>query len=216
MMGKIFDMHSPFMRFLAMIGNLFLVNFLFLVCCIPVVTVGAAFAALNKVAQDVVADQGDANVWKPFWTAFRENFKQATIAWLMILVLAAVILLNALLSYSTGTGSMAPVSQGAMWVAFALLLAVSAYLYAIMVRFENRLGQHLRNAVILALMNMPRTILITALNLVPFVIVYTCTLKTILNLGFYWLLIGPALCCAFASWILRPVFAKFEPGDIEN
>ena len=53
-MGKIFEMDSPVMRFLNRLGDLMILNFLMIVCCIPVVTAGAAFTAMHYVLLKIV------------------------------------------------------------------------------------------------------------------------------------------------------------------
>ena len=49
-MRDFFNIESPFMQLLTRVGDLIIVNVLFLVCCVPIVTIGAAIAALHKVA----------------------------------------------------------------------------------------------------------------------------------------------------------------------
>ena len=55
-MGKFFDMDSPIMRFLNRVGDLMILNLLMIVCCIPVITVGAAFTAQHYVLLKIVRD----------------------------------------------------------------------------------------------------------------------------------------------------------------
>lgn len=212
-MGKIFDINSPVMCFFAMVANLFMVNLLFIICCLPVVTVGASFAALNKVAKDVVLDKGDTAVFKPFFRAFCENFKQATIIWLIVAIVLAFAAWSVILSAAMGDAVL-NLSQTIFGIVAIVVLAVALYLFPLIVRFQNGLGRHLRNAIILAVANLPRTILITAFNAIPFLVTYNCTLDTILNWGFYWIIAGPAVGAYFTNWLLNPVFSKFEPKEI--
>lgn len=53
-MGKIFDMDSPVMRVLNRVGDLLILNVLMIVCCIPVITAGAAFTAMHYVLLKIV------------------------------------------------------------------------------------------------------------------------------------------------------------------
>ena len=47
-MNNLFSLENPLMRFLARVFDMIVTNALFLICCVPVVTAGAAIAALNK------------------------------------------------------------------------------------------------------------------------------------------------------------------------
>lgn len=212
-MGKIFDINSPVMRFFAMVANLFMVNLLFIICCLPVVTVGASFAALNKVVKNVVLDKGDADVIKPFFRAFGENIKQATVIWLIMAIVLAVAAWSVLLSAGMGE-AVSKFSQTVFGIIAIIVLAVALYIFPLIVRFQNTLGRHLRNAIILAIASLPRTVLITVFNAIPFLVAYNCTLDVILNWGFYWIIAGPAVGAYFTNWLLNPVFSKFESKEI--
>ena len=53
-MKNLLDLEGPLFQYLSRVGDLIILNALFLLCCIPVVTVGASTAALNKMTQDLV------------------------------------------------------------------------------------------------------------------------------------------------------------------
>ena len=72
-MRSLFNLDNPFMNLLARACDLIVANMLFLLCCLPVVTIGASTAALHKVCQDIVLDR-DNVVLRPFFRAFRQNF----------------------------------------------------------------------------------------------------------------------------------------------
>lgn len=201
------------MRFLAMVANLFMANLLFIICCLPVVTVGASFAALNKVVKDVLSEKGDAAVFKPFFRAFCENFKQATVIWLIMVIVLVVAAWSVLLSAAMGD-AVSKLSQTVFGIVAIVVLAVALYLFPLIARFQNTLGRHLRNAVILAIASLPRTVLITVFNAIPFLVAYNCTLEVVLSMGFYWIIAGPAVGACFTNWLLGPVFSKFEPKEI--
>ena len=81
-MKNLFNLDNPFVQFLSRVGDLIIVNTLFLLCCVPVVTVGASAAALHKVSQAIILDEDNGTI-KTFFRGFRENFRQATALWLM-------------------------------------------------------------------------------------------------------------------------------------
>ena len=100
-MGNIFRWDSPLMKFMMLITNLVCLNVLWLVCCLPVVTAGAATTAMYYVVFQYITKQDDA-VLKPFFRAFKENFRQVTPVWILNLLIGAA--LAAEIFYLTQSG----------------------------------------------------------------------------------------------------------------
>ena len=84
-MGDMFSMDNPVMNFLEKLMNLMILNVCFLVSCIPVITIGAAWTALFTVNLRMVKKE-EAYVFRTYWNAFAKNFKQSTKIWLFVLV----------------------------------------------------------------------------------------------------------------------------------
>ena len=89
-MGRFFNMDSPLFSFLNRVADLIILNLLTLVCCIPIFTVGAAMTGLNYVCLKMVRNE-EGYIVRGFFKSFKQNFKQATIIWLIIL-LAIIVL----------------------------------------------------------------------------------------------------------------------------
>lgn len=81
----LFRFDSPVMIMIGKIADFIVLNFLWVICCIPVVTIGAATAAKYTIAMRIVRNEG-SGIIGPFFRAFKENFKQATIIWCMMLL----------------------------------------------------------------------------------------------------------------------------------
>lgn len=89
-MGSFFNMDSPVMRFLSRLCDLMILNILCLICCIPIVTIGASITALYSVTLKMVKGE-DSYIAKGFFKGFRQNFKISTIIWLILLVIGALL-----------------------------------------------------------------------------------------------------------------------------
>ena len=94
-MSRFFDLDSPIMRTLSFLFDCMVMSFLFLLCCLPVFTTGAAFSALYHCA-GYMADGSDAGI-RDFFGAFRRSFKRATPIWLLALALGLLLTANLLL-----------------------------------------------------------------------------------------------------------------------
>ena len=80
-MSKLFRMDSPLMRFLTKIADLMVLNILFCVTSIPLITIGASWTALYSVTLKMVRDE-EGSVSRSYFRSFRQNFRQATLLWL--------------------------------------------------------------------------------------------------------------------------------------
>ena len=212
-MREFFNIESPFMQLLTRVGDLIIVNALYLVCCVPIVTIGAATAALHKVAQAIVYDT-DNGIFKTFFRAFRENFRQATALWLMMLFFAAAMGCNYMLISGFVAGTPATVLKGALVVAIGLVLGMAAYMFPLMVRYTNTLRELATNALILAVVKLPRTVGLFLLSCMPLLIL-ALSLETFLNTMVFWLAIGFGFTAYMSASLLKPVFAELETGNVQ-
>ena len=167
-MGNIFRWDSPFMQKVAKVGNLILLNILWILCSIPVLTMGAATAALyHMVFQYQTADED--TVFKPFFRAFAKNFIQATLLWLPTLAVTALLILDLRYLFAFGGNTL-------MWVviivASVIFLMLQTQLLPQVARFENKLGTVIKNAALLTILHMPSAFLMAALNILPIIIFF--------------------------------------------
>ena len=87
---KIFDIDGPVIQFLNKMADLMLINILTMVCCIPIITAGAAFTAMHYMALKIVRDE-ECYITRGYFKSFRENFRQSTIIWLLLLLVAVIL-----------------------------------------------------------------------------------------------------------------------------
>lgn len=90
-MNAIFNPENRFWIFMDKVMDAMIISILWLVCSLPVVTMGAATAAVFRFTLDQVRDE-EGYVWKSFFKAFRQNFRQATVLWLAGLAVGAFLM----------------------------------------------------------------------------------------------------------------------------
>ena len=78
-MRGVFNPDSPLMRALGVVWDLIVLNLLFLVCCIPVVTIGPAITALHYVTTKMAGEKDGTPVVGNFFKSFRANFRQGVL-----------------------------------------------------------------------------------------------------------------------------------------
>lgn len=168
---KIFNLDSPVMQSLSKMADLLLLNLLAGICCIPIVTIGASMTALHYMSLKMVRDE-ECYIVKGFFKSFKQNFKQATIIWLLILVTIAVIGADIYIMNNMGE-SVSRVIRFIVTIVGIIVAFGSTFVFPVLAKFDNPVLRTIKNAYIISILQLPKTILMMALNVVPWVILAT-------------------------------------------
>lgn len=209
-MKNIFNLNSRLMQGLAMLTNLVALNILWLLCCIPVFTAGAATTALYHTIFQFHTQQDDA-VLRPFFRAFRANFKQATLLWLAVLIPVCLVAFDLvyLVSWGQGTAVLFLLVLCAVFV-----LGMQIHLFPLIARFEMTVGALIRTAASLVMLHLPTTLLVLALNLMPLGI-YAYDPMLFLRVGILWIGVWFSLVAFFNGKLLLKIWKKHMPVEDE-
>ena len=93
MLSGIFNYDNPFWRFIGKLCDVMILNVLWVLCSIPVVTMGASTTAVYYVTLKLVRDE-DGYTFRSYFRSFKENFKQATAIWLLLLGTGIILLID--------------------------------------------------------------------------------------------------------------------------
>ena len=201
-MGNLFRPDSPLMRFMMLITNLIALNVLWLLGCIPIVTAGASTVAMHTVLLSYINRKDDA-VLKPFFRAFRENFRTVTPLWLMNLLVGAVMVAE-IVYLAAGAELWLKVVFGVLLLIYG---AATSYLYPLLARYETTAKQALLNSFMLPVRHLLSSVCVVTLNVLPvFLLVAFPELfwKSIL----VWTVIGFSLIAYLDLKILLPMKQK--------
>ena len=208
-MSKLFRMDSPLMRFLTKIADLMVLNILFCVTSIPLITIGASWTALYSVTLKMVRDE-EGSVSRSYFRSFRQNFRQATLLWLGVLVVLALLALDIRVLNGMAGGTAPGLLRVGVEILTLLGIMVLQYLFPSLARFEASLADTLKNACIMALAHLPKTALMTAA--VVGAVWITLINNTTIAVGLMvWPLIGFSLMAFGNSGILRKIFDNYVP-----
>lgn len=211
-MNKLFNYDNPVFQVLGRLTDLAILGMLFLVCCLPVVTVGAAASAIFRAVYDLTLERG-AGAVRNYFRAFRDNFKQATGAWLLALLGFFSLFCDWFLLklYFEGT---AFTVLGYIVLALTLgLVGLLCYLFALIARYENTLWEHICNAFILSIRFFHKTLLMVLLQLLP-LLMATYMPFVLINTLLFWILFCAGFTYQANAYLLRPVFEKLESGEL--
>ena len=210
-MGNIFRWDSPLMRFMTLVTNIICLNVLWLVCCLPIVTAGSATAAMYYMIFQYITKQDDA-VLKPFFKAFKENFKKVTPIWLLHLVIGVALCAEVFYLHRGEE----------MWlkVIFGILMfiyvGVSAYLYPIFARYDTSRKRAIFNSFALSTRHLFTTFCVVILNAVPVALVLFVP-ETFWKTIFFWTVGGFSLIAYLCGRMILTVLKKYEtPPESEE
>ncbi|MFQ9514541.1 MAG: YesL family protein [Eubacterium sp.] len=163
-----FNIDGKFFGFISRLGDLVILNVLFWVCCIPVFTIGAATTAMYSVTKKM-AENKESYIIRSFFQAFKENFKQSTIMWLILMVLALIPLIDFYIISFMEKGIAQTLFRGFMLLSLIVIIFVIIYALTLQCTFENTIKNTLKNALFISLGHAPWSIVITILTLSPYI-----------------------------------------------
>lgn len=207
-MKEAFNLNSPWVQRFAMLTNLVMLNILWLICCLPIFTAGAATSALYYTIFQYHTKEDDA-VLRPFFRAFKENFKQSTL--LLLPLLAVLILLGFdivyLVSQGTGIALLFP-----LIIAVLVIMGMLVHLFPLIARFHMDTKALLRTSFSLMVLHLPATVTVIALTLLPaFLLLFLPSL--FLRVGVAWAGIWFALIAYIFGKFLMKIWDKHTPSD---
>ncbi len=203
-MNRIFNMDNGFFRTLSKLVDCIWLNFLFVLTCIPIFTIGASMTALYYTMQKVIRnDRG--YVSSEYWHAFKTNFKQATLTWLIVGAVGLVTFKDIdFMKVMDKAGH--PLGKAYMFFYVLLTLEIlwCTYLFPYMSRFINGMKATMKNAALIAVLNLPWTLLILVLLVVAGLIMY------LIPIGIFFV---PVLFTWVLNRILERVFRKYMTDE---
>ena len=203
-MGKVFALDSPLMNGLSKLADLIWLNILATICCIPIITIGASLTALHYVVLKMVKDE-EGYITRSFFKSFKENFKQATLMWLMLLVV--FILLVADFMIFRFSGIVFPGwCQIALIAIAVLIMFATMHLFPLLSRYENSIRATYKNSLFMGILHLPETILMMLCWIVPIVI--TIYVESFFPIVFFLGISGPAFLNAL---LYKKSFQQLEP-----
>lgn len=187
-------------------STLLILNLLWLVSSLPLITAADASASMHHVMLKVVRGTDDDEIVKPFFRFFRENFLKS-LPYTFLMFAAGVSVMS--LFFLLGGGASATALAAA---APLTLIAVTLFGWVIplFAQFDNTVGRTFSNAFNLALQNPRETGTIAVLNSLLFVLFLFA--PGIFGYALYlWLAIGHAVICRIVCGVLVPVFNRLMP-----
>ena len=196
---KFFSTEGGIYKFMTRLWDMIKLNFLWLICSLPIVTIGASTIAAFTITLKMVEEK-EGYVARAFFKAFKANFKQGIVIGPITVVFAAALYLDFTL--------------GKQYIGFVILGILSAFLfgiaiiytYPLLARYENKLLKTIRNSMRIAMRYFGRTIFLVVVLVIEYIIFFRFTNITLL-IG---ILVGPATMILTVSGFAMYFFREIE------
>ena len=210
-MGHFFSMDNKFFTFMGRVADLCILNIICLICCIPIVTAGASITAMYYVTLKMVRNE-EAYIVRSFFKSFKENFKQATIINLILIVVGVILYLDMHVAKAM-PGSAGQIFH-VIFVAFAIVYFVlTLYVYPVLARFYNSTGNTIKNALLMSIRHLPYTFVMVLIELCPLLLLFVRSFRLQSTLFILFLIVGFGLIAYCNSFFLAKIFDNYMPEN---
>ena len=203
-MFSLFKYDSPLVQTCNKIVDCISLSILWLVTSLPIVTIGASTTALYyAINTGIRYDQG--GIWSSYWRSFRVNFKQATVLWLLLLVVYGLLGGSCYSAYTLCISGVLPKEMFYfLLIVLALVMAWANMLFPYLAKFQNSTKMILKNCFGIGLLNFPIALLqpvfflLMVLGISMFPIAILC---------------APGVYMVLSCYTLEPVFRKYMSAE---
>lgn len=199
---KFFSVESPLYKFMQSLWDILKLNFMWIIFCIPIVTIGgstiAAFSVLLRMSEDQ-----EGNVIKDFWKAFKENWKQGIFIGLLPPICFEAVFLDFQLYNAVENGGLGILIVGCFSAYIFIFCLI--YVFPLLARYDNTVINSIKNSFRIGMKFFGRTFLLLVIIAVEVLIIFwNPTTK------FVGALIGPACIMYTISGVAMHIFRKIE------
>lgn len=204
-MGSFFNYEGGVLSALNKMCDIIFLGLLWIVFCIPIVTIGASTTALYYTTAKVIRKE-NGYVFKQFWNAFKSNFFNGTVYTVILLLLSTIFIMN-----FTYVSQVEKTSSTVLFYIYVIMVyaivATVIYLFPALSRFEMKRFDLVKLSFFMATRHLPSTILMQLILLGGAFLLYLIPPA---------ILIIPPLASLLISFVIEKVFKKYMPESKED
>lgn len=210
-MNHLLNPEGPVMQFITKITYSAYLNILWFLCCIPIFTIGASTTALFYVTLKMAKNE-EGNITRAFFRSFKENFKQGTIIWLILLIVGIVLGVDGYALYHLRfTNAFWTIITAIFIIAVAAYVIILMYIFPLLSRFQNTTMAMFKNSIMVGMRFLLCTALMAAVYFIMAIVVIRFFTPAII--------FGEGLCALLCSYPLSNVLLlcqEKEETDAED
>lgn len=206
-MGNLFSFDGGIMRFLSKASDICIISFLWLLCCIPVVTIGAATTAAYYTMVKVVRKER-GTLLQEFVKSLKQNFRDSLMIHVVYLLITGVLVFNIYYTYQQLGNTENSLAFQMLFIYLALLLvmiAICIYTYPVLSRFEMKRFALVRFSILIMFRHFPVSLLLLAIFMISFVAIVVCPFGVIFV---------PGVCLYSYSYFMEKILRKYMSEEM--
>lgn len=204
-MNSLLSPDNAVMQFITKIVYCVYLNILWFICCIPIFTIGASTTALFYVTLKMVKNE-EGNITKAFFKSFRQNLKQGTIIWLILLALGIVLGVDGYVLYHMRY-------ENAVWTLLTAVFIVATVAYAIVLMYIFPLLSHFNNTTFSMFKNAMMLGIRFLLCTVVMAVIYFAMVFVTIRIFTPIVIFGQGLCAFLCSYFLSNILRMCEEKE---
>ena len=196
-MNHLFNLDGPVLQFINKIVYSVYLNILWFICSIPIVTIGASTTALFYVTLKISKNE-EGSITKAFFHSFKENLRQGTVIWLILLAFGIILGIDGYVLYHMRFENVFwTLCTAVFCVAAAAYAIILMYIFPLLARFDNTIGAMFKNALFIGVRFLFCTVLMAA--------IYFVMLLTVVRIFTPAVIFGEGLCALLCSCLLSNI-----------
>lgn len=200
------NINAPWWRFMDTLARFTALNALFLLTCLPVVTIGPSLAALYSTTI-AYCEHDDIALSREYISRFLREFKQSIISWIIVAVLAAAIIFS-FVFWGNFNSTISYIGLGILVLAGGVLVCSFEWLYPLQVRFSNTLPRVWQLSFMIPWARFGTTLCLITVDAIFIAVILTLPILRIFAIifGFSWIAYAKSL-------LILPAFEKTGRGE---
>ncbi len=206
-MEDLFRSDGKLMEILDKISNVVILNFLCIVGCLPIVTIGASVTATYSVAMKLVKSE-EGYIVKDYISNFKKEFKMSTTIWVMVMIVTGILAVDFYIASIVNNHLVSNVLKFTFTTIAIVVLFMTTYVFPIVAKFENTLKNNIINAINMSIQNLPYTAIMVFINIIPLIaiMIFASSFGAVI---FFYVSFGIGMNICLNSLILNKVFNKY-------
>jgi uncharacterized membrane protein YesL len=204
-MSGFFNMDNGIFTALSKIVDIIVISLIWVICCIPIFTIGPATTALYYTVVKVIRRER-SYLFREFFSSFKANFKVGAISGIIITLVYIVLIFDRSFA-SNLEGTEGFILLSVFTAMIFLLTCVTVYIFPILSRFNMKVKQLFKISLFMAMKHLPTTILLLIITVAFVLLTYLIGIAVFIT---------PALCILVSSLLLERIFKKYMPEKTEE
>lgn len=207
-MNHLLNPEGSVMQFITKIAYSAYLNILWFICCIPIFTIGASTTALFYVTLKMAKNE-EGNVTKAFFHSFKENFKQGTKIWLILLIAGIILGFDGYTLYHMRfTNAFWTILTAIFIVAVVAYAIILMYIFPLLARFRNTTMAMFKNSIMIGMRFLICTAIMAAIYFIMVLVVIRIFTPAII--------FGEGLCAMLCSYMLSNILLLCQEKSEDN